>query len=317
MPPGVAADLPQRTFTAPIHARCALSSNDAIAAQPQRSRLKLTVHPDALVKQPRGWLTMWTEKAESEGCIAPGQARALAVRIVESIALPSGADLRLLRVDGSPEYVEVGAGNGLQVVSPILRPGASPQALEYEIGKVSESPGGLVVDLTSSPPDLIGFETAWYDLRPKTAGDGFTIVSSSTTATMNGIVESRNAPAKNYFQFAPEMGYFRLFYKADQSEVLVAARNARSAPRRNGNLRPSGSGRTRLPGDSERRRSESLSDGECEWEQRRGGNRFKPAQPAPQHEDERRRDSPQAGNHQIVGRQTCRAGVRPLADRMY
>jgi len=230
LPPGVAADLGRRTFTAPIHARCALNSNDAIAAKPQRSSLKLTVNRDALVKQPRGWLTMWTEKAESEGCIAPGQARALAAQIVESIALPSGADLRLLRVDGSPDYVEIGVGNGLQVISPILRPGASPQALEYEIGKVSESPGGLVVDLASSPPDLIGFETAWYDLRPKTGGDGFTIVSSFTTASLNGVVESRGAPAKNYFQFTPEMGYFRLFYKADQTEVLVAARTRATLP---------------------------------------------------------------------------------------
>src|SRR5436190_18249934 len=125
MPPGVSADLTQRTFTAPIRARCPLSFSDAIAAQPRRSSLKLTVKRDALVKQPRGWLTTWTEKAESEGCIAPGQARALAKHIVESVALPSGADLRLLRVDGSPDYVEIGAGNGLQVVSPILRPGAS------------------------------------------------------------------------------------------------------------------------------------------------------------------------------------------------
>ena len=161
---------------------------------------------------------------------APGQARALAVHIVESIALPSGADLRLLRVDGSPDYVEIGAGNGLQVVSPILRPGASPRGARYEIGKVSASPGGLVVDLASSPPDLIGFETAWYDLRSKTGGDGFTIVSSLTTATLNGVVENRGSPAKNYFQFAPEMGYFRLFYKADQTEILVAARTRATLP---------------------------------------------------------------------------------------
>ena len=31
MPPGVSSDLPQRTFTAPIRARCALSGSDAIA----------------------------------------------------------------------------------------------------------------------------------------------------------------------------------------------------------------------------------------------------------------------------------------------
>ena len=166
MPPGVSADVAQRTVTAPIRARCALTPNDAVSAKTRRSGLKLTVQREALVKQPRGWLTTWTEKAESEGCIAQGQATALAARIVESVALPSGADLRLLRVDGGPDYVEVGAGNGLQVVSPIMRAGASPESLEYEIGKVSASPGGLVVDVISSPPDLIGFETASYDLRP-------------------------------------------------------------------------------------------------------------------------------------------------------
>jgi hypothetical protein len=230
MPPGVSADLVQRTVAAPIRARCALSANDAIAVQRRRSGLKLTVQREALVKQPRGWLTTWTEKAESEGCIAQGRAAALAARIVESIALPSGADLRLLRVDGGPDYVEIGAGNGLQVVSPIMRSGASPESLEYEIGKVSASTGGLVVDVVSSPPDLIGFETAWYDLRPKSGGQGFTIVSAFTKATVNGVTENRGAPAKNYFQFAPELGYYRLFYKADQTEVLIAARKRAALP---------------------------------------------------------------------------------------
>jgi hypothetical protein len=226
----VSADVAQRTVTAPIRARCALTPNDAVSAKTRRSGLKLTVQREALVKQPRGWLTTWTEKAESQGCIAQGQATALAARIVESVALPSGADLRLLRVDGGPDYVEVGAGNGLQVVSPIMRAGASPESLEYEIGKVSASPGGLVVDVISSPPDLIGFETASYDLRPKTSGDGYTIVSTSTKATVNGITENRSAPAKNYFQFAPELGYYRLFYKADQTEVLIAARTRAALP---------------------------------------------------------------------------------------
>ena len=128
------------------------------------------------------------------------------------------------------DYVEIGAGNGLQVVSPILRPGAKPQALEYEIGKVSATPGGLVVDLTSSPPDLIGFETAWYDLRPKTAGDGFTIVSSvpepPSTASRKAAMRQR----RTTFSSLPELGYYRLFYKADQTEVLVAARTRAALP---------------------------------------------------------------------------------------
>src|SRR5260370_13010456 len=223
MPPGVAADVLQRTFTAPIKGKSRCPETDAITVEPRGSRLRVTVHRDALVKQSRGWLTTWTEQAETEGCIAPGQGARLAGRIVESIALPSGADLRLLRVDGSPNYVEIGAGNRLRVVSTILRAGVSSDPLQYDIGKVSATSGGLLVDLTSSPPDLIGFETAWYDLRPKIGGSGFTIVASSAETNIEGKVENQAAPARNYFQFAPEIGFYRLFYKADQSEVLAAA----------------------------------------------------------------------------------------------
>src|ERR1019366_3049579 len=141
MPPGVATDLPQRTFTAPIPGRARCPENDAITVQPRKRRLRVTVGRDALIKQPRGWLTSWTEQAKSQGCIAPGQGAVLAARIVESIALPSGADLRLLRVDGMPNYVEIGAGNRLQVISPILRDGAKPDAPLFEGGKVSAEGG--------------------------------------------------------------------------------------------------------------------------------------------------------------------------------
>ena len=182
----------------------------------------VTVHRDALLKQPPRLAVTWTEQAESEGCIAPGQGAVLAARIVESIALPSGADLRLLRVDGMPNYVEIGAGNRLQVISPILRAGANPDAPLFEAGKVSAEGGGLTVELKSSP-DLIGVETAWYDLRPKTAGRGFTIVAASAETSIRGKVENQPAPARNYFQPLAEMGFYRLFYKADQSEVLAAA----------------------------------------------------------------------------------------------
>ncbi len=222
IPPGVAADVSQRTFTAPIHGKSPCPESDAITVQPRRSRLRVTVHRDALLKQPRGWLTTWTEQAEAQGCIAPGQGALLAARIVESIALPSGADLRLLRVDGPPNFVEIGAGIRLQAISPILRTGVSSDAPQFDIDKVSGGGNTLTVDLKSSP-DLIGFETAWYDLRPKTAGSGFTIVPSSAETNIKGKVESQPAPARNYFQFAPEIGFYRLFYKADQSEVLAAA----------------------------------------------------------------------------------------------
>src|ERR1039458_2372290 len=228
-PPGVTAGLAQRTFNVPIMGKLRCPASDAVTLQPRASRLRVTVRRDLLATQPRGWLTTWTEQAESLGCIAPGQGAVLAARIVESIALPSGADLRLLRVDGMPNYVEVGAGNRLQVISPMLRQGANPETPLFEAGKTTAEGGGLAVELKSSP-DLIGFETAWYDLHPKTAGPGFTIVASSAETSINGKVESRPAPARNYLQFAPEMGFYRLFYKADQSEVLAAAGTRAALP---------------------------------------------------------------------------------------
>jgi hypothetical protein len=117
----------------------------------------------------------------------------------------------------------------LQVISPILRDGAPPDAAPFEGSKVTGEGGGLTVELKSSP-DLIGVETAWYDLRPKTAGSGFTIVPSSAVTNIGGKVESLPAPARNYFQFSPEMGFYRLFYKSDQSEVLAAARTRATLP---------------------------------------------------------------------------------------
>jgi hypothetical protein len=229
MPPGVASDLAQRTFNAAIPGRSQCPESDAVTVQRRRSRLVVTVHRDALVKQPRGWLTTWTGEAESQGCIAPGQGAALAARIVESIALPSGADLRLLREDGMPNYVEIGAGNRLQVISPIMREGAAADAPLIETGKVSAEGGGLTVELKTSP-ELLGVETAWYDLRPKARGSGFTIVPASAETSIQGQVEKHDRPAKNYFQFAPEMGFYRLFFKADQSEVLAATATRAALP---------------------------------------------------------------------------------------
>jgi len=110
IPPGVTAELAQRTFAVPIRGRSPCPASDAITVQPRGSGVRVTVRRDALAVQPRGWLTTWGEQAESQGCLAPGQGSVLAARIVESIALQTGADLRLLRVDGMPNYVEVGAG---------------------------------------------------------------------------------------------------------------------------------------------------------------------------------------------------------------
>jgi hypothetical protein len=233
IPPGVSApDLAQRTFTAPIRAasNCAAWNSqpgDAVTVR-RRSAITLTVHREALLGQPRGWLTDWVDRVESEGCIPAGQGALLAAGILESVPLPIGAALRLLRDDGKQNFVELLPGARVQVITPIRRPGAAPAATDEPV-QVSGEGYHLQVDM-KAPADLIGFETAWYDLVPKLNSRGATFVPASVQVNVEGKVEDRPAPAVNLLQFAPEIGYYRLFYKADQTAVLALASTRAALP---------------------------------------------------------------------------------------
>jgi hypothetical protein len=87
----------------------------------------------------------------------------------------------------------------------------------------------LQVEMKADPA-LIGVETAWYDVVPKPDGHGFAIVPASVVVKVQGKTEARDAPTTNHFQFAPEIGFYRLFYKSDQSEVLALAATRAGLP---------------------------------------------------------------------------------------
>src|SRR5947209_14902181 len=68
IPPGVATpDLAERTFNAPIRATPDCLASDAVTVHRRRSGITVTVHRDALLRQPRGWLARWLDHAESQG----------------------------------------------------------------------------------------------------------------------------------------------------------------------------------------------------------------------------------------------------------
>ena len=230
IPPGVAsAEQPEGTFTVPIAARPNCLESDALTIRRRRSAITVTVHRDALLRQPAGWLAEWTDRAESQGCIPSGQGALLAARILEALPLPAGATRKLLSGNGTHDYVDLIAGNRLQVVSPLMRAGAARDASPLAPSQVSGQGNSLTVEIKTSD-DLIGVETAEYDIQAKTAGRGCMIVPASVEVNLRGRVETREAPVTNYFQFAPEIGFYRLFYKADQSEVLALAATRAGLP---------------------------------------------------------------------------------------
>jgi hypothetical protein len=225
IPPGVSKpDVAQRTFTADIasgRGSCAPAEGaGAIVIQSRRGRVRVTVTRGPLLKEPPGWLAAWTARAESQGCIAAGEGLKLAARIVESLPLDPRAAWRLLHAnDRQTGYVDLGPEMRLQVVSPILREGASPDAPILDASNLTGEGNRLTLDLKSTP-DLIGYETAWYAIQPKAGRIGFAITPLSAEKHIQGKVEPAAAPATNYLKFEPQAAYYRLFYKADRGEVV-------------------------------------------------------------------------------------------------
>ena len=204
IPPGVATpELAQRTFTVdrPAGRPSCSSGGEAISIEARKKRLRVTVRRDALSRQPPGWLGIWAAEIEGQECLPPGDGQKLAERIAESLPLAANAAFQLMHASESRTgRVDIGSQTRLQVISPLLREGAE---------------------------NLIGYETAWYAVRPKTSGVGFTITPLFADRNIQGATERRPQPVTNYFSFPTEAAFCRLFYKAGQTEftaLVIAAR---------------------------------------------------------------------------------------------
>jgi hypothetical protein len=162
-----------------------------------RARFRVTVRPGLLVRQEPGWLADWTAVLEQQGCLAPGTAMEVAVRIAQSVPLDPSHSYRLLY---SPAGGEILPQSRIQVVSPILRPGAGPA-------------------LASA--DLLGYETSWYTVVPRPDRTGFAIALLSAERTVSGRTGKLAQPSFNPFRFAPEASFYRLLYKQDQTGLAA------------------------------------------------------------------------------------------------
>jgi hypothetical protein len=127
---------------------------------------------------------------------------------------------RLLHAnDRQTGYVDLGPETRLQVVSPILREGAPPDASIVDTSSLTGEGNSLTLTLKSTP-NLVGYETAWYALQQKAGQIGFAITPLSAEKHIQGKVEPAIAPTTNYLKFGPQAAYYRLFYKADRGEVV-------------------------------------------------------------------------------------------------
>jgi hypothetical protein len=217
VPPGVArTDLSKGTITTNVPDRRAGCPNGgaALRASARGKRLTIAVNRDALAAQAQGWLWNWTAEAERVGCISPGTGLSVMSRVVEAVPLEPRVAHGLLRPEGKISWAEIGPESRLQVVTPIMRDGAAPEAPLMETTAVSGSGTTINVDVKATDR-LLGYEMAWYGVVTKIDGPGFALAPLSVERTLDGRTEPAPVSMATYLRFPPESRYYRLFLKAE------------------------------------------------------------------------------------------------------
>jgi uncharacterized protein YceK len=112
------------------------------------------------------------------------------------------------------EYVDVEAGWRLRIIAPITRDGSSISVVANE--PAQSDAASRTVTMKASD-NLVGYETAFYDVAPR-AGGGVQLRLASAEMTRNGVPELIATPAKALLHVAPRTNFIRIFYLIRKSE---------------------------------------------------------------------------------------------------
>jgi hypothetical protein len=228
VPPGVKnASVVERTVTIPITAKCS-SSEDGLRMERHGRTIRVTVQTKPLLAHPAGWLSAFGTGLEKKGCVEIGEGSMLAARVAELLPADPRAVAALLHPSAAiAGYVDLGTEHRLKVVGPILKEGAQPGASAIGSPETSGTGGKLTVEMHASK-DFIGYETAWFAMQAIAGKPGATIAFLSAQDTLDGKSSPANKPRLDYFQFAPDAAFYRLFYltrisQADHDIAVLAA----------------------------------------------------------------------------------------------
>ncbi len=160
---------------------------------------------DALRSMPPDELYTWTTGLEAQGCLPANTAFQFADQIVDSLPLEVGMRRQLAGV-----RVDLHAGNSLNVVSPVLKPGSNgPGTNEIASVTPGSAPGSIDVEVRSSAA-VIGYEVDWYDVLAKDGAPGYRIVPRTAEIHAGGSVQHPDAPSVTRFAFGPDANWYQL-----------------------------------------------------------------------------------------------------------
>jgi len=222
IPPGVRkAEISERSVTFSLTVKCHAES-DAVLLRPVGRHVRVTVKPVMLRVEPAGWLENWALALEKRGCIPVGDSAVLAAQVAEIVPLEPRAALTLLHLP-ERDYVDLNAGSRLKAIGPLFREGAKRDTRTIESALLAD--GTLTVN---GSPDLVGVETAWYSIEAYKNRPGAQILFLSAEDRVGDAVTHPDRPSPNYFHFAPDAAYYRLFTitrlsQSDHDMLVLAA----------------------------------------------------------------------------------------------
>ncbi|HEX7361716.1 MAG TPA: hypothetical protein VF283_14600 [Bryobacteraceae bacterium] len=103
-------------------------------------------------------------------------------------------------------YVDLIPGCRLRVVAPLFAPGTQKRALAKLLSETGSS------TTLKAPPGFVGYETAYYLLRPRSDHRGASIAFQYATTNKSGVVTRENRPRKRLFRVPREIRFFRLVF---------------------------------------------------------------------------------------------------------
>ncbi|MDA0205830.1 MAG: hypothetical protein O3A53_08490 [Acidobacteria bacterium] len=180
-----------------------------VALRRQEKRLTLHVTQSALYMRPNGWLLGWAGDLEGSGCLPPGQGLTAAHLVAQALPSDVGREYALLNsATRTTGRVDLEPWSKLRVTTPIYREGAPARAkvTTDDPGVVEEAARGISITLTSS--DFVGYEVAWYSLRPRP--DGGARLDFDSSETHIGDQTTRLETSRQQLEFGPEPRYFRM-----------------------------------------------------------------------------------------------------------
>jgi len=203
-----------------------------IAIQTRKNGVIVTVGRDALAQAAARMAQRMGCRKEAQGCLRPGEGLKLADRIASRFQFQQMPR----SVCWHSNIVDIDPRARLQVVSPILREVAAPDAPLLDPVVTSGTGNNLTVTLKAAS-NLVGYEKAWYQARRKGQWTGFVIVPLSA----DGMWKAGSNPGPNrrtnyVFQFPADARHFyRLVYKRSRTSLpalVIAARTRAELDRR-------------------------------------------------------------------------------------